>query len=380
MSQRLKIAGYVYPSDLIEPTGVGMLTLHMNLALARNPDVEFKLLTSASELTGNGRLPDSHPLRSIPAIGLPMSRQMREGCWLAFNRPYIDRELPDDCWIYNSLETYTPTRRCRRIVTVHHIEPAKPERSFRQRLAHLRLQKAIRTADVLLAQSNFTAHEIANLYRVPVERISVVGSGVDESLLTERLTPKPSPYTPYVISVGAFQLRKGTDYLFAMARELQRRGSPLRIVCPFGLRGLPPFTEEVKSLPNVVALDYVSRGELLDLIRGAVCMVIPSRLEGFGLTAIESMALGTPVVASNNSALPETLGAAGILVEPTDARALADATENIFADAQHRSRLVSIGTVRARNFTWQKCMERLIQATMNRTPAVAPSRNHSQKP
>ena len=107
--------------------------------------------------------------------------------------------------------------------------------------------------------------------------------------------------------------------------NLQRRGSPLKVVCPFGLRGLPPFVDEVKSLPNVIPLNYVSREELVSLIRAAVCMVIPSRLEGFGLTAAESMALGTPVIASNNSALPETLGGAGILVDPSDAPALADA-------------------------------------------------------
>jgi glycosyltransferase involved in cell wall biosynthesis len=217
---------------------------------------------------------------------------------------------------------------------------------------------------LVVAQSTFTAREIMTQHNVPEMRIAVVGSGVDESLLAQTrddsATPTSPPYGPYVVSVGAFQLRKGTDYLFAMARELQRMGSPLKIVCPFGLRGLPPFTEQVESLPNVVALDYVSRTELLNLIRGAVCMVIPSRLEGFGLTAIESMALSTPVIASNNSALPETLGGAGVLVDPVDAAALANEVERLRKDPGRRAHFVALGRRRAQDFTWTRCMERLL--------------------
>lgn|GEM_PF-970213 len=369
LNQPLKIAACVYPSALVNPTGVGMLTLNMTLALARNPKVELKLLTSSSELNGSGMLPKEHPLHGIPAIGLPWSRETREGCWLAFNQPLIDRYLPAGWWIYNSMETYVPARRCKRIVTVHHIETSSPDRPFsraglRQRLAAFRLKKAVRTADLVVAQSTFTAHEIMAQHDVPETRIAVVGSGVDESLLAQSrddsATPAPSPYAPCVVSVGAFQLRKGTDYLFAMARELQRIGSPLKIVCPFGLRGLPSFTDQVKLIPNVVALDYVSREELLNLIRGAVCMAIPSRLEGFGLTAIESMALGTPVVASNNSALPETLGRAGVLVNPVDAPALANAVERLRKDPIQRAYLVALGRRRAQHFTWTRCMERLL--------------------
>ena len=370
MSANYKIAAYIHPHSLINPTGVGMLTLNMTLTLANNPDVELKLLTSASELDGNSMLPKGHPLHGIPAIGLPWRRETREGCWLALNRPLIDRYLPAGWWIYNSLETYVPARKCKRIVTVHHIEPPPSaallsRAGIRRRLATHRLQKAVATADLIVAQSTFTAREIMAQHRVPESRLAVVGSGVDDTLLTAPPEAQASgnalTYAPYVVSAGAFQLRKGTDYLFAMARELQRRGSPLKIVCPFGLRGFPSFTDEARTLPNVVALDYIGREELVDLIRGAVCMVIPSRLEGFGLTAIESMGLGTPVVASNNSALPETLGGAGMLVDPMDAVALANAVEKLFKDQSHRASLVALGRRRAEDFTWTKCMERLIK-------------------
>lgn len=360
--------------------------LNMALTLARHPEVDLTLLTSSSELTGSGMLPKVHPLHGIPAIGLPWSREAREGCWLTLNRPLLDRYLSPDYWIYNSMETFVPTHKCKRIVTVHHIETSS-ERPFwradiRRRLAAVRLRKAIRTADLIVAQSTFTARQVMLEHSVPEARIAVIGSGVEESLLARNRETvddvQSSPYSPYVICIGAFQLRKGSDYLFNVARELQRRGSSLKIVCPLGLLGLPEFTHQVESLPNVVALGYINRDELLELIGGAVCMIIPSRLEGFGLTAIESMALGTPVVASNRSALPETLDGAGILVDPTDAVALADATERIFVDRAHRRNLVALGLSRAENFTWTRCVERLLAGIERIQTSVSPEADSSR--
>jgi glycosyltransferase involved in cell wall biosynthesis len=346
-----------------------MVTLNMVQMLAENPEVQLRLLVSADELESNGTLPGLQ-LKGIPVVPLPWKRPMREALWLGSNWPPIDRYLSEDFWVYCSMETYVPVRRCRRIVTVHHLEPAIKASPFkREKLKQwrqrFRVRKAIANADLIVAQSSFTAREIILQHGVSESRLVVVGCGVDQSLLA---TPPPRVQShgaaaalgSYIISVGAFQLRKGTDYLFAMARELQRRGSPLKIVCPFGLRGVSPFIDEVKVLTNVVALDYTSRDELLDLIRGAVCMVIPSRLEGFGLPAIESMALGTPVIASNNSAMPETLGGAGILVDPADATALTDAVERLLKDALHRANLANLGRLRAENCTWARCMERLL--------------------
>lgn len=369
MSQRFKIAAYVYPQALRMPTGVSMLTLNMVKVLAKNRAAELSLLASADELDSGGKMPAELGLDGIPVISLPWKRAFREALWLGTSLPTIEQYIPKDSWVYCSMETYVPARRCKRIVTVHHLEPQLrasllSRKGMRARTSAWRLRKAVSTADLLVAQSTFTKTQVMDEFDIPDAKIQVVGSGVDDELFAMPVggatSCGASAYGPYIISAGAFQPRKGTDYLFAMARELQRRGSPLKIVCPFGLRGLPPFTDEVKALPNVVALDYISREELLNLIRGAVCMVIPSRLEGFGLTAIESMALGTPVVAANNTALPETLGGAGVLLDPTDALALANAAEKLFKDQVHRAHLAALGRRRAEDFTWTRCMERLL--------------------
>lgn len=371
MNNKVKIASYIYPSTLVKPGGLGMLTLNMTLALARSPEVHVQLLVSGSDLLANGTFPPSHPLAGIPCVALPWKRRTREGRWLLLDHPLIDSYLPPGTWVYNSGEpAYVPGRRCPRIVTVHHLEPSS------RRLRNLRFRKSILTADLIVAQSTFTRNQVVHEYNVPVDRIVVVGSGVDKSLIEEGIKEPPDPKHsgPYLIAVGELLPRKGGDYLIAMARELQRRQSNMKIVCPGGMRGTPELVEEAHSVPTLIQLDYVKREELVALIRGAVCIVIPSRLEGFGLTAVEAMALGTPVIASDNSALPDVLGGAGVLVDPKNAGQMVDEALRFQSDAVHRAEHVARGRRRASYFTWEACMRRLlggIRAAQERAAAGA---------
>jgi glycosyltransferase involved in cell wall biosynthesis len=89
------------------------------------------------------------------------------------------------------------------------------------------------------------------------------------------------------------------------------------------------------------------------LYAGALVLAMPSLYEGFGLPALEAMACGTPVVASNTTALPETIGDAGALVDPDDQQAFADALERLVTDENHRAGLSSRATEQARPFTWE---------------------------
>jgi glycosyltransferase involved in cell wall biosynthesis len=363
----LKIASYVYPSALVEPGGLGMLTLHMTRALAQNSEIALKLLISRSDLPADGMLGPSHPLGDVPCVGLPWKRRTREACWLLFNRPLIDRYLPPGTWIYNSSEpAYVPSRYCPRIVTVHHLEPSS------RRLKKLRFRKAIQSAELLVAQSSFTRDQVAREYGLSHDRIVVVGSGVERRLIEEGEKELPAvPYPqPYIIAVGALLKRKGGDYLLNIARELDRRGVNLKIICSGGLRGRPDLVEEGRGLPALVQLDYVSRAELNNLIRGAVCMVIPSRLEGFGLTAIEAMALGTPIIASDNSALPETLAGSGVLVDPANAVQIVDEALRFQKDLNHRADYVERGKRRILYFTWEACMGRLLDGIRKREEEI----------
>ncbi|PYN09584.1 MAG: glycosyltransferase family 1 protein, partial [Candidatus Rokuibacteriota bacterium] len=110
--------------------------------------------------------------------------------------------------------------------------------------------------------------------------------------------------------------------------------------------------------------------ELPRLYRGARMLLLPSLYEGFGLTALEAMACGTPVITSNTSSLPEVVGDAALLVDPLDTAAIADAIARLFTDGRLGSELRERGLARARLFSWEKT-GRAVQAAIRQAAESA---------
>ncbi|WP_206779426.1 glycosyltransferase family 1 protein, partial [Frankia sp. EI5c] len=103
---------------------------------------------------------------------------------------------------------------------------------------------------------------------------------------------------------------------------------------------------------RVVRTGRIPRPDVIGILRGAVALTFPSRYEGFGLPVIEAMSLGTPVLAADATALPEIVGAAGRLVDPTDVEAWAEGMLALLDDDHERQHLIRAGLGRAQSFTW----------------------------
>jgi glycosyltransferase involved in cell wall biosynthesis len=112
---------------------------------------------------------------------------------------------------------------------------------------------------------------------------------------------------------------------------------------------------------DVLFAGSLDEDALIPLYNAADVLVHPSLYEGFGLPPLEAMACGTPIVSSNRSSLPEVVGDAGILVEPTDVRAIADAMERVLTDGVLRERMAARGLERAKLFPWRKTAEETLR-------------------
>jgi glycosyltransferase involved in cell wall biosynthesis len=196
----------------------------------------------------------------------------------------------------------------------------------------------------LVTVSQFSRDELVDLLGADPERITVIHGGVDE-----RFRPGVEPARrerPYVLTVASRTARKNLGALELAAERL--RGQGIDLVAAGGDR--PQFRDAVGAQSAITWLGPVDDGELPGLYAGARAFVLPSHYEGFGLTVLEAMACGTPVVASGVSALPEVVGDAGILVDPDDHVGIADAIEQ----AMHDERLRRAGPERAARFTWDR--------------------------
>jgi D-inositol-3-phosphate glycosyltransferase len=164
----------------------------------------------------------------------------------------------------------------------------------------------------------------------------------------------------YILYVGRIDPYKGIDALAKAVKELQLINVHVKCVIvgrDYGYRSkLESLIDELR-ISNIVEIrDHVSQENVVELYSSALVTVLPSLSEGFPLTLVESMALGTPFIASSVGAIPElvALSKAGILVPINNAKVLAQTIRNLLEDKELWSILSVNGKRFARNFTWEK--------------------------
>lgn len=243
----------------------------------------------------------------------------------------------------------------RNVVSIHDaVALAHPEWYSRPYVAWQRaiLPRIARRAVRVITGSEFARDELVANLGVPAERVAIVPGGVDERFRPEAALPRKRPY---ILSVATLGARKN---LAALEEVAQRLGDDVDVVVAGSGRSYIAGGSSHAS--RVQFLGYVPDAELPGLYAGAELFVLPSRHEGYGLTCLEAMASGTPVVASAAGALPETVGDAGVLVHDG---AFAGAVERLLGDRSERDRLRRAGIERAAAHTWDaaaRAVDRLL--------------------
>jgi glycosyltransferase involved in cell wall biosynthesis len=162
---------------------------------------------------------------------------------------------------------------------------------------------------------------------------------------------------PYVLSVGTLEPRKNLPRLieaFAALPAAVRDAHDLVLVGATGWDTDHTFAAIARHRDLVRALGHVPEADLPSLYGGAALFAFPSIYEGFGLPVLEAMAAGAPVLTSNTSSMPEVLGDAGILVDPTSVDAIRDGLLRGLSDHDTAARMVAAGRERAATFSWER--------------------------
>jgi glycosyltransferase involved in cell wall biosynthesis len=229
------------------------------------------------------------------------------------------------------------------------------------------LTRRLRSAARVIAVSEFARQEVINGYGVRPDRVIAIHNGIDARFFEVASTSRPIDETrPRILFPGA---PLGHKNLAPVLRVMATAGpeSALGRACLeiSGARG-EDFPEQA-ALANSLGLTQrvrwlgqVPMDAMPRLIGDASLVVYPSLYEGFGLPPLEAMAVGTPVVAADRGSLPEVLGAAALLVDPTALPELAQAMQDVLTRPELREQLVAAGRKQARLYTWAKCAERTV--------------------
>jgi glycosyltransferase involved in cell wall biosynthesis len=325
----------IVDADVLGRERTGDETYVENL-LRRLPDAAEGALRFAAVT----RRPDLVPAGVEPVGLASRSQELR----MAWSLPRLLRRIRPA--LSHFQYAVPPACPCPAVVTVHDLSferDASVMTRIDRRVFRTVVPRSVRRAARVFAVSERTRDDLVELYGTPPEKIVLTPNAVD---------PAFSPggqRDSYLLFVGAIQERKnplaavdaaakvglplvvaGPAKEPALARELERRGAQLR--------------------------GYVDKPHLADLYRGAACVVLPSRYEGFGLPVLEAMACGAPVVATTDAALREVGGDVPVYAEPGG---LADAIRRALAEADTRSRA---GIERARLFSWDESARRAVAA------------------
>lgn len=212
----------------------------------------------------------------------------------------------------------------------------------------LMMQWAAMRAERVLTISEAAKADLLEAFDCRSDKIVVTYPGVDDRFfhVAERVMP-----FRYFIFSGRVAKHKNMPALLEAFELVRRRDPGLRLVLA-GARH-----ERYAGLPGVIVPGFVSDEELASLYNGAIALVMPSFMEGFGLPPLEAMAAGTAVITSTARALTEVTGAAALHVDPRSPSDLAEAMWRLACDTELRDGLVKRGRAHARTFSWRRCAE-----------------------
>ena len=273
-----------------------------------------------------------------------------------------------------------PARDAARVVTVHDLTCVRyPEMCTRATLRYPALiRRAVASGAWVHTPSAFVAAEVCDVFAVPPERVRAVPHGVraagdacpDAASLDaaaeagRRAAKELTGCERYVLALGTVEPRKDLPLLVRAWGRVAggRHDVGLVIAGPDGW-GADALTAAVRASPyaeRIARTGYVEGEERAALLAGAAVLALPSVYEGFGLTPLEAMDHGVPVVATAAGAVPEVCGDAARIVPVGDEGAFADALAAVLDDGACAASLAARGTRRAAEYTWDRCADGLL--------------------
>jgi len=372
--------GIDYTAAVRQSGGIGRYTRNLIRALAGlDRQNKYTLFVAGGWGAGDGlgSWPPNFRVRSVPfsdrwlsilwqRLRLPVPIQLVTGPLHLFHSP--DFVLP-------------PTGSAISILTIHDLSfLRRPEcyvPAFRNYL-QAAVSRSVAHADWILADSESTRRDLVDLMEVNPGRVLVVYPAVearfqpirDAAVLADVQRRYRLPIR-FILGLGTIQPRKNfVGLIEGFRRLLQVQGGSaelqdLQLVIA-GERGWlyqETFDAVIQAglEERVRFIGFVADQDLPALYSLASVFAFPSWYEGFGLPVLEAMACRTPVVAADNSSLPEAVGQAGLMVPAGDTGALAEALERMVLDRELRKELVLAGAEQAGRFTWEQSAARLLQ-------------------
>jgi glycosyltransferase involved in cell wall biosynthesis len=263
------------------------------------------------------------------------------------------------------------------ILTIHDVIPLNYREAMPFFTNYFLYRPGIRMAgrlnDRIATVSEFSKRDISEKIGVPLSKITVVPNGLRQPFETNQkleaeLQERFQLQDGFILYVGGIHERKNVARLIqAFARLVTDQGFPGKLLATGSMSGAP-YQDKMKAIldavveetgmgEKVIFTGFVTDEELEALMRKTHFMIYPSLYEGFGMPLLEAMQVGTPVITSNLTAMPEVAGGAALLVDPFDVEDIVKAMVKLLGDSALREEMIYKGKEVAKAYSWKRTAE-----------------------
>ena len=346
--------------------GIGTYVRNLIRELARQDhDDEYAVLCFPDDV----ELVRSHGARFTPFVERAGNYSVRE----LLTVPFTVRRTRADLF-HAPHYVVSPLVRRPYVVTIHDCIHLRFPQYLPSQSAHVyartMMRMSARRARRILTVSQASRDDIVHFLGVPADKIDVIPNAIDEDLISlagdadvARVRERYQLHAPFVLYTGNIKPHKNVDRLieaFSLLRQ-RRPGDVTLVIIGDEASKYPKLRRLVhrhQLHKHVRFLGFVPDATMAALYRLASVFVFPSLYEGFGLPPLEAMALGTPVITSNVSSLPEVVGDAAVLIDPGSPASIADALARVLDDEALRAELIRRGHERVKAFSWARSAAR----------------------
>ena len=339
--------------------GISRYFANLNAGLAEHKDVESAICTMYTE---NEYIKSNNfPLNNLLGNNLFHGRFSRINKW---NRRFCALQIR-----MNSFDVFHPTYydpyflgflKKPLVLTVHDMIHENSPHLFSDAAEVIdRKKKLIERANAIIAISNYTKNELVKFFPQFADKVTVVHHGLFPYISkTTDQTQQLSTPQRYILFVGDRWHYKNFLFFIESISDVLRTDDTLFLICAGGGTfsiAENALLEKLRIGDKCIQMD-VTDAKLSYLYSSAILMVFPSLQEGFGLPIIEAFNNKCPIACSNNTVFPEVAGNAAEYFDPKSKGSIITAVTNLIYDDERRSRLISNGAMRLKEFSAEKCV------------------------
>ena len=276
---------------------------------------------------------------------------VRRLIWLQNSVPKLMKNLDAKYFLSPLLEAPLFTN-VKSIVLAHDLIPIRyPSMSFITLYHLIYIPLVLKQAKLILCNSISTANDLNRFYSVPMRKLFPINLGFN----SKKYYPIKKVRKRFFLIIGRHNPHKNLDRVIQAFLLARINDYKLIFVGPFDKRHTPKLIKLINEL-NISHLcvwkGWINDDEKLSLLNECHALIIASIWEGFGLPALEAMACGTPVIASDQGALPEVMGDYCYFVNPFNVKSIALAMNSVVNDKKCFEKALQEGPARAMSFNW----------------------------